>query len=152
MKLLTSIGTALGGVIHFVEEPIEEAGKLGKLLATAEKDEPEIRAAALQIVALVEPVAADATADVSGAGLNLASDMKTFQDAAALYAYVKTTFVPLVKSVYGDFKADLANAAPGINLPPTLQTSQVGAEGAGTAPSTAAVAQKGPGLAKSVAA
>jgi hypothetical protein len=145
MKLLTSIGNALGGVIHLVEEPFEDAGKLEKLLATAEKDEPEVKAAVLKLVSLVEPVGADATTDVSAGGLNVASDLKTFNDAAAVYTYVKTTLVPLAKQVYGDFKSDLSSSAGAAPAP-------AGAEGAGSAPATAAAAIKGPGLDKVVAA
>lgn len=131
MKILSSITTALGSVIHVVEAPFSEADKLGELFATVEKDVPEVKTAALQLVSLVEGVGADVATDLSEKGLNIPSDVKTFNDAAAVYSYVVTTLVPLFKQVYNDVKADLPGSTPAI---------------AGAAAPEATAAQTGPGL------
>ena len=140
MKILSSIKTALGSVIHVVEAPFSEAENLGSLFATAEKDGPALKAAGLQLVALVEAVGADGAADVAGSGLNVASDIKTFQDVAAVYSFVKGTVVPLLKQVYGDVKADFTTQ----DSPTTTTNATTAADAAKDA------VQTGPGLHNSV--
>jgi hypothetical protein len=158
LKILSTIDAGAKGFIHIVEEPFAEAGKLESLVATFKVDEPELKTACLQIVTLVTGEEGDFSTDVTGAGLNLSSDMKTFTDAGLLITYVKGTFVPLVKSVYADFKGDLdpapAPAAPAAAAPaPTIVVDVVDTSGAAPQASAAASEVKpGPGLHAVVAA
>ena len=143
MGLLAILKTAGGGTLHVVEAPFEFGARIEQLISTGLKDEPEIKAAVLQLVALGEQIGLDGAADVAASGLNVQNDIKTFTDIGALYSYVKNTFIPLVKKVYGEVKVDLATQAA---------TTAVAAVTAVTGDTGSTEAEVGPGLHNTVAA
>jgi hypothetical protein len=95
------------GVEYGIVHPIEFLIKAEKVLASAIKDQPEIKDAVLALVKQASGVIGDVSTDVAEKGLNLQDDAKTLADAEAFFTYFKDKFIPLVEMVYAEVKADV---------------------------------------------
>ncbi len=95
------------GVEYAVIHPIEFCVKAEKVLASAIKDQPEVKNAVLALVKQASSVIADVGTDVAEKGINLQDDAKTLADAEAFFNYFKANFIPLVESLYAEVKADV---------------------------------------------
>jgi hypothetical protein len=94
-------------VIKGIEYPVTFLIKAGKVIASAIKDQPQIKAAVLELIQQAEGVVGDVASAASTKGLNLASDARALADAGAFFSYFKDTFIPLVEQVYTEVAADL---------------------------------------------
>ncbi len=70
-----------------------------KVIVSAIKDQPEIKAAVLELIKQAETVIADVAKAGSADGINLEDDAQALTDAEAFFTYFKYTFVPLVEHV-----------------------------------------------------
>ena len=95
------------GVEYAIVHPVEFCMKAEKIIASAIKDQPEVKAAVLGLVKQATGVIGDVGNDVAEKGINLAADAKTLADAEAFFAYFKGNFIPLVEKLYAEVKADL---------------------------------------------
>ncbi len=94
----------------YIAEAVTWTEKAESVLATAIKDQPELKATLTTLVQKAEAIGTDAVTDVAGKGLNLAADAKTLADAEAFFAWIISTLVPLIESVYTEVKTDLTTA------------------------------------------
>jgi hypothetical protein len=92
---------------HAIVKTVEFLPKAEKLIASAIKDQPEVKSAVLDLVTQATAVIGDVTIDVADKGINLAADAKTLADAEAFFTYFKNTFIPLVESIYSEVKTDV---------------------------------------------
>jgi hypothetical protein len=95
---------------HYIAEALTFTDKAASVLATAIKDQPELKTALTTLVTKAEAIGADAATDVAGKGLDLVSDAKTLADVEALFGWIMATLVPLVESVYDEVKTDVTTA------------------------------------------
>lgn len=101
-KGAVEVGKAVADVFEFL--PKAEA-----VIASAIKEQPEVKTAVLDLVKQATTVIGDLATDAADKGINLTSDAKTLADAESFFAYFKSTFIPLVEQLYGEIKSDLAN-------------------------------------------
>lgn len=101
------IEVAAKDVAHAVVDVIEFLPKATAVLASAIKDQPEVKSAVIDLVKQAATVIADLGADAASKGFDLASDEKTLADAEVFFAYFQTTFIPLVEKLYSEVAADL---------------------------------------------
>lgn len=94
-------------ILHGVEFPFEYTAKAIKVLDSAIKDQPAIKAAVIDLIKQAETVIGDSAKDVSEKGLVLADDAKTLADAEAFFVYFRDQFCPLVAKVYTEVATDL---------------------------------------------
>ena len=94
------------GVDVAIVQPIEFAVKAEKVIATAVKDQPIVKAAITELVKQATTVVNDFKTDVSDGFINLRADEKTLKDAEAFFNWFKSTFIPQMEQVYGDISAD----------------------------------------------
>jgi len=59
------------------------------------------------VIALGSGVIGDTATAAASKGINLAQDAKALSDAEAFFSYFKSTFIPLVESVYREITADV---------------------------------------------
>jgi hypothetical protein len=95
------------GVEFAIVHPIEFCVKAEAVIASAIKDQPEVKAAVLNLVKQANGVIDDVATDVADKGINLAADAKTLTDAEAFFTYFKSTFIPSMESVYAEIEADI---------------------------------------------
>jgi hypothetical protein len=95
----------------YIDEAITWTEKAASVLATAIKDQPALKTALTTLVTKAEAIGADAVTDAAGKGLDLASDAKTLADVEALFAWIMSTLVPLIESVYAEVETDVTQAA-----------------------------------------
>lgn len=95
------------GVEFAIVHPIEFCVKAEAVLASAVKDSPEVKTAILDLVKQATGVISDVAVDIADKGINLTADTKTLTDAEAFFTYFKSTFIPLVESLYAEVKADV---------------------------------------------
>ena len=95
------------GVEFAIIHPIEFCIKAEVVLATAIKDQPELKAAVLSLVSQATNVIGDVSSAVADKGLNLKEDTDTLAAAEAFFLYFKSAFIPLMEKVYGEVKADI---------------------------------------------
>lgn len=95
------------GVEYAIVHPIEFCIKAEKIIASAIKDQPEVKAAVLDLVKQATGVIGDVAEDVAEKGINLQDDAKTLADAEAFFTYFKDNFIPLVEKLYAEVKADI---------------------------------------------
>jgi hypothetical protein len=141
VNLLTTIKTSAGTVLHVIEAPFEDIGKIAAILKTGVADEPEVKAGVVQLVSLGEKAFGDGSTAVAGKGLNIFADEATIADIQAFGTYFTSTFIPMVKNVYGEVVADLN--APAVTPAPALPAPPAPAP---TPEAVANVVQTGPGL------
>lgn len=94
-------------ILHGVEQPFKLIARAERVLATAIKNQPELKDAITTLVSKCEVIGADTMRDIGERGLNLADDLATAQAIAALGEFLKSTFVPLVEKLYGEIKTDV---------------------------------------------
>jgi len=94
-------------ILHGVEFPFVYTAKAIKVLNSAIKDQPEIKAAVIDLIKQAETVIGDTAKDVSEKGLVLTDDTKTLADAEAFFQYFRDQFCPLVAKVYSEVASDL---------------------------------------------
>jgi hypothetical protein len=81
--------------------------KAVRLIDTAIKDQPALKAAVLQLIEEGAAALKDGEAAVAAGGVNLASDALVTEDAIAFFNYFKSAFVPQVEAIYTEVVADL---------------------------------------------
>lgn len=94
-------------VVHGVEDVVAFLPKAAKVLGTAIKDDPQVKAQVLELVKQAEAVIADTALAASEKGINLTQDAKALGDAEAFFTWFKSSFIPFVERVYGELKADV---------------------------------------------
>ena len=94
-------------VEHVAVKVVDFLPHAAEVLATAIKDQPEIKSALLKLVQKASGVLASGTVAASDRGIDLAADAATLAAAEDFFAYFKGTFVPLVESVYTEIAVDL---------------------------------------------
>jgi fibrillarin-like rRNA methylase len=94
-------------ILHGVEFPFEYTAKAIKVLDSAIKDQPAIKAAVIDLIKQAETVIGDSAKDVAEKGLVLTDDAKTLADAEAFFQYFRDQFCPLVANVYAEVASDL---------------------------------------------
>jgi hypothetical protein len=95
-----------------VEAPvklIEWGSKAEKVLATAIAEQPELKTVLTQLVTKAESIGTAALSAGGSSGLNLTADEAVLADATDLFIFVKNTVAPLVESIYGQIKSDVAS-------------------------------------------
>ena len=95
------------GVEFAIVHPIEFCVKAEAVIASAVKDSPEVKTAVLGLVKQATGVIGDVATATAEKGINLADDAKALADAEAFFNYFKSTFIPLVESLYAEVKADV---------------------------------------------
>lgn len=90
-----------------VEYPILFAEKAEKVIGTAIKNDPAVKAILLSLVTQAESVAKLTAADVAEKGLNFADDEATLAAVEAFFTYVKVTVIPGIEAIYGQIKVDV---------------------------------------------
>jgi flagellar hook assembly protein FlgD len=106
------VKVAAEDVVKGVADAIEFLPKAEKVIATAIKDDPQVKTAVLELVKQAEAVIGDTASAAADKGINLADDAKALADAEAFFTWFKTSFVPLVEQIYAEVKTDLATPAP----------------------------------------
>jgi hypothetical protein len=94
------VGKAVVAGIGFLPKAI-------KLIDTAIKDQPAVKAAVLDLIKVGATALKDGDAAVASGGVNLTSDALVLQDAVAFFNYFKSEFVPQVEAIYVEVVADL---------------------------------------------
>jgi len=103
------VGKGVEEVVEYaIVHPVEFVVKAEKVLTSAIKDQPEVKDAVLGLVKQATGVIGDVATDAADKGINLEADAKTLTDAEAFFTYFKSTFIPLVESLYAEVEADVA--------------------------------------------
>jgi len=102
-----NFGTVLKDIVEAPVELINWGFKAEKVLATAIKDQPQLKTVLTALIKQAESIGTAGIAAAGGSGLNLTADATVLADAEAFFAYVKSNVVPLVESIYGEVKADV---------------------------------------------
>lgn len=92
-------------VLHDIETPFVWLGKAEHVLAAAIKEQPEVKGAVQELVKLCDTIGADTMIDVAERGLNIVDDLATVKAISELGVFLKDTFVPLIRKVYGELEA-----------------------------------------------
>lgn len=93
---------------HVIVRTVEFLPKAAAVIASAIKDQPEVKTAVLSLISQATVVIGDVATDAADKGIDLAADAKTLADAEAFFDYFRSTFVPLVEAVYAEVKADVS--------------------------------------------
>lgn len=94
-------------IVKGVEYPIEFLVKAEAVIASAIKDQPEVKTAILGLVTQAQTVIADSAGVLANKGVDFSADSKTLADAEAFFEYFKNTFIPMVEQIYAEVKADI---------------------------------------------
>lgn len=94
-------------ILHGIEFPFLYTAKAIKVLDSAIKNQPAIKAAVVDLIKQAETVISDVAKDAAEKGLVLTDDAKTLADAEAFFVYFRDEFCPLVAKVYTEVAADL---------------------------------------------
>lgn len=78
-----------------------------EVLATAIRDQPQVKTLILDLIKQASSVIANATTAVTDRGVNLAADASTLASAEAFFGWLKTAFVPAVEAIYTEIAADI---------------------------------------------
>lgn len=107
---------------HVVAWPFVHGAQVIEVLATALKDEPEVKTAVVGLVTQIKTITEDSALAIAAKGLDVADDMQTVSDAKALWAYVTGAFIPTLEAAYKDESAALNIPSPATPSPaPTAQ-------------------------------
>jgi hypothetical protein len=102
------VGKGVEKAVEFaIVHPIEFCVKAEAVIASAVKDSPEVKTAVLGLVKQATGVIGDVATATAEKGINLADDAKALADAEAFFNYFKSTFIPLVESLYAEVKTDV---------------------------------------------
>jgi hypothetical protein len=114
-NVITEVGhgikTAAVDTAHAVVKVATALPRAAAVLATALKDEPQVKTAVLALIAQGAKIGADGAIDVADKGTNLVEDAATVADCEAFVNYFKQTFIPTVAALYSEVKADLTATA-----------------------------------------
>ena len=105
-NVFETIGT---DVLKGVEAPFKFIDKAEQVLATAIKDEPELKTVITTLVQKASTIGAAVTLDVSEKGVNLIDDATTLSELKDFFTYFNASVVPVIESVYGQVKTDVAS-------------------------------------------
>ena len=98
-------------VIHDVERVLVDVVTFlphaADVLASAVKNEPNVKAALIQLIEQASLVIADTGTAAISKGVNLAADAKTLADADAFFQFFIKSFVPAIEKAYGDIQAGI---------------------------------------------
>jgi hypothetical protein len=86
---------------------VEFLPKVEAVIASAIKDQPEVKSAILDLVKQATAVIGDVATDAADKGINLAADAELLADAEQFFSYFKSEFIPMVESVYAEIKTDV---------------------------------------------
>lgn len=92
---------------HVIVDAVEFLPKAEKVIASAIKAQPAIKTAVLELVKQASGVIGDTATAAAAKGINLTEDAKALADAESFFTYFKSTFIPLVESVYHEIAADV---------------------------------------------
>jgi flagellar hook assembly protein FlgD len=101
------VKVAAEDVAHAAADVAEFLPKASSVIATAIKDEPEVKALILDLVKQASGVIASGTAAVTDKGINLTADASVLASAEAFFGWLKATFVPTVEAIYNEAKTDV---------------------------------------------
>jgi ABC-type transporter Mla subunit MlaD len=107
-KIGHDIEVAGKDVAHVVEWPFARASQMVSTLTAAINQGPAVRAAIVGLVQQAEAVDADAVAVLAAKGVDVGEDVATLQAVAALFAYFKNSFLPVVEAAYKDIQSAIA--------------------------------------------
>jgi hypothetical protein len=96
-------------ILHGVEEPFKFIGKTVKVLETAIKDQPVLKADLAALVTQVKAIAEGATVDLAAKGLDPVTDLTTLQQLESLFLFIKNTLVPEIETIYEQVKEDVTS-------------------------------------------
>jgi hypothetical protein len=103
-KIATDVGHGLEKVAEFPKFVVKAAAVVG----TAIKDQPQVKEVLTTLVSDGEAIIASGALDIAGKGLNLINDAATLALVEAYFAYIKSTVIPMVETIYGQVKADVS--------------------------------------------
>lgn len=106
-KIEHGVEVAGEAVLHGVEYPVKFLVAAEHVLATAIKEQPEVRSAVIDLVKRAELVVADVTVAAGEKGFDLASDAKALASTEQFFSWFKASFIPLMSKLYSELKADL---------------------------------------------
>jgi hypothetical protein len=106
-KIEHGIEIASEDVLHSIEYPVKFLVAAERVITDAIREQPDIKAAVLDLVSKAELVIGDVTLAAAQRGFDLASDAKALADAEAFFGWFRSDFVPLVTKVYGELKEDV---------------------------------------------
>lgn len=107
---MSKLGTVAHDCLKVIEAPFTYAAKAEKVLATALKNEPELKTTIATLIQKCETIASDGVKDVAERGLNIPDDLATLHAIQDLGAYIRATVEPLIVRLYGELKIDVATA------------------------------------------
>lgn len=95
---------------HAVIKAVDFLPHAAEVLATAIKDEPEVKTLVTQLVEQATSVLTAGTAAVTYKGIDLVADAATLAAAESFFAWIKSTFIPEVEVIYTQIKVDVASS------------------------------------------
>jgi hypothetical protein len=113
-----NVKTVLVDLGHGIEWPFEHGAQLIKTVDVAMKDEPEAKAAIVGLLTQISAVTASGAIVVSSKGVDLAADAAAIVAAKQLFLYVENTFLPAVKTIYGDLAPEIEGLAASAPIAP----------------------------------
>ena len=113
-NILVTVGKNVETVAVKVEEGVVKALSVSEktlaILTTSLKDEPELKATIVGLITAAEKIIADGSTATAAKGINIAADASTLADAEAFFTYFKSSFIPVVESVFTDLTTSVATA------------------------------------------
>lgn len=123
--MANKVVTVLKDIGKVVVWPIDHLGKVISAINTALKAEPAVKTAIVGLLTKIQTLTNDAAAAATADGLNVPADMATATAAAALFTYIKDTFIPQLEAAYNSEKAAITSGqttepdpAPGASAAP----------------------------------
>ena len=110
-NVITNIGhdvkVGVEDIAKGVEATVLFLPKAARVLDSAIKDQPAVKAAVLELIKQGTTVIGDTATAGAAKGMNLASDAKALADAEQFFQYFRDSFVPLIERIYDEVKADV---------------------------------------------
>lgn len=92
--------TVLQKIEQVIVSPFAHLDQVIAAINTALKAEPQVKAAITGLLAEIQSEGAMVTAAATVDGLNVPADMAAATGAAALFTYIKSTFIPAIEAAY----------------------------------------------------
>lgn len=105
-KIATGVGHVAEKIVEFpvwIEKGI-------KVLDTAVKDQPALKATLTTLLQKGEAIVASGAVDVAAKGLNLAADAATLAQVEDFFMWFKSTVIPEIEAVYNEVKTDVVTS------------------------------------------
>lgn len=106
-KIGHGLKVAAVDVEHVAERVVDFLPHAAEVVATAIKDQPEVKSAVLELIKQASAVIASGTVAASDKGIDLAADAATLAAAEQFFVWFKSSFVPLIESVYEEVSAEV---------------------------------------------